>query len=148
MSITGTRRVFRADPQSLDLREEHNRAVFSACHAPPSTVVVTVEGAVDATNCHGLARYAEGQIAGSAHLVIDLRLVDFFGTAGFAALHNVSVICTRYDVTWAILAGRQVRRLLAICDPDAFLPLEEPQSVLDDLDAAARNRQLLVRGHH
>ncbi len=148
MSSTGTRRVFRAHPRSIDLREKHNRAIFSACHTPPSTVVVTIEGAVDATNCHALARYVEGQIAGSAHLVMDLRLVDFFGTAGFAALHNVNMICTRYDLTWAVRAGRQVRRLLGICDPDRFLPLEEPQSFLDDLDAAACDRELLVRGHH
>ena len=73
---------------------------------------------------------------------------DFFGTAGFAALHNVNVISSQYGVSWALLAGRQVRRLLAICDPDDTLPLEDPQSILDDLDTGVSDRKLLVGGNH
>lgn len=144
MSNMGTSRVFRSDPRTLDLCEKHGRATFSACHQPSSTVVVTVEGEVDATNNRALARYVESQVAGSTRLELDLRLVDFFGTAGFAALHNVNVICSRYQASWALRAGRQLRRLLAICDSDGSLPLKEPQSVLDDLYASARNREFLV----
>jgi anti-anti-sigma factor len=129
-----TCRVFRADPTSLDRHEVHHCGAFSASHQPDSTVVVMVYGEVDATNSRELARYIETQVVGSARLVLDLRLVDFFGTAGFAALHNVNVICSRYGVTWTMCAGRQVRRLLAVCDPDGTLPLEAPQSVLDTLD--------------
>jgi anti-anti-sigma factor len=143
----GTRRVFRVDPQSWDRSETHHRATFSACHQPPSAVTVTVVGDVDATNDRALARYVEGQVAGATHLVLELRLVDFFGTAGFAALHNVNVVCTRYDVKWHIRAGRQLRRLLAICDPDGVLPLEASQSLLDDVQASTRDRKLLVGGN-
>ena len=148
MSTTSTNRVFRPDPGSLDQREEHHRASFSACHTPPSTVLVTVEGDVDMTNSRILAGYVERQVAGSARLVLDLRMVDFFGTAGFAALHNVNVICSRYGVDWVAKAGRQVRRLLEICDPDGVLPLEKSQSVLDDLRAGAGDRKLLVGRHN
>jgi anti-anti-sigma factor len=111
---------------------------FSAVHLPDAAVLVTVEGEIDATNSRTLARYIERQVAGSehAHLVLDLRLVDFFGTAGFAALHNINVICSRYGIDWTMRAGRQVRRLLTICDPDGALPLEAPQSVLDDMELA------------
>ena len=144
MPNMGTSRVFRSDPRTLDLREKHGRSIFSACHQPSATVVVTVEGEVDATNNRALARYVESQVAGSTRLELDLRLVDFFGTAGFAALHNVDVICSRYQVSWTLRAGRQLRRLLGLCDPDGSLPLEEPQSVLDDLHASARNREFLV----
>ena len=80
--------------------------------------------------------------------MLDLRLVDFFGTAGFAALHNINVICSRYGLTWSLKAGRQVRRLLEICDPDGALPLEKSQSVLDDVRARAGDRQLLVGRNH
>jgi anti-anti-sigma factor len=130
--------VFRADPGSLDQRETHHRGGFSASHLPDATVLVTVEGEIDATNNRTLATYIERQVAGSthAHLVLDLRLVDFFGTAGFAALHNINVICSRYGVGWTMLAGRQVRRLLTIVDPDGTLPLEAPQSVLDGMELA------------
>jgi anti-anti-sigma factor len=144
MTDMGTGRVFRINPTAHDLREESGRAVFSACHRPSSTLLVTVEGDVDATNSHALARYVERRIGGSERLVLDLRLVDFFGTAGFAALHNVNVVCCRYEVSWVLRAGRQLRRLLATCDPDGSLPLEESQSVLDDVKARPRDRQFLV----
>ncbi|MGE2689233.1 STAS domain-containing protein [Mycolicibacterium pulveris] len=133
-AAVGTLRVFRPNPEALDRREHHHRAQFSAEHRG-SDVVVTVEGEVDATNSRAMATYVEAQLVGASHLVMDLRLVDFFGTAGFAALHNINVICIRNGVTWQLRCGRQVRRLLAICNPDATLPLEKPQSVLDDLAA-------------
>jgi anti-anti-sigma factor len=144
MTDLGTTRVFRIDPRALDLREASGRAVFSACHKPSSTLLVTVEGDVDATNGRALAQYVESRVAGSACLELDLRLVDFFGTAGFAALHNVNVTCSRYDVSWVLRAGRQLRRLLAMCDPDGSLPLVESQSVLDDVAARPCDRQFLV----
>ena len=148
MSATGTCRIFRPDPRSLDLREEHSRARFSAGQQPPSTVLITVEGDVDATNSGTLARFVERHVADSSHLVLDLRLVDFFGTAGFAALHNVNVVCSQYGRPWVLRAGRQMRRLLAICDPGGTLPLEEPQSVLDHLDTGASDRKFLVGGNN
>lgn len=124
--------MFRPDPQALDRREHHHRAQFSASHRA-SRVVVAVEGEVDATNSRAMATYVEAQLVGASHLLLDLRLVDFFGTTGFAALHNINVVCMRHGVTWQLRCGRQVRRLLAICNPDASLPLEKPQSVLDEL---------------
>ena len=82
-----------------------------------ATVLVTVRGEVDATNSRSLAGYIERQIAGSTCLVLDLTVVEFFGTAGFAALHNINVICARYGVSWQLVAGPQLRRFLRICDP-------------------------------
>jgi anti-anti-sigma factor len=121
---SATCRIFRPDPGTIDRCEDHHRGHFSARHLPPSTVVVTVEGEIDATNGRFLAAYAERQIAGSARLVLDLTHVDFFGTAGFAALHNVNVICSRYGIGWVLRAGPQTCRLLAVCDPDGGLPVE------------------------
>jgi anti-anti-sigma factor len=135
MTDTCTSRVFRAEPDSLDQHELHHRASFTASHSPQRTLLVTVSGEVDATNHRELASYVERQAADSKHLVLDLRLIDFFGTAGFAALHNINVICSRYGIGWEMRAGRQVRRLLAICDPDGILPIEVAQSVLDDIEA-------------
>jgi anti-anti-sigma factor len=146
--VASTSRVFRPDPRSLQEHEDHHRAAFSAHHGPGLTVTVVVEGEVDASNSRSLAAYIERHIAGSTHLVLDLRMVDFFGTAGFAALHNVNVICARGGATWVLHAGRRVRRLLEICDPDDVLPLGTPQSVLDDVRARPGDRKLLVGGNH
>ena len=146
MPAIRTCRVLRPDPRSLDRREEHHRAIFSACHLSDTTVLVTVRGEVDATNSRALAGYVERQVAGTSRLVLDLTVIDFFGTAGFAALHNVNVICARYGVSWQLVVGPPVRRFLKICDPDNLLP--HNGSAVDHRDAGPRDRELLVRGDY
>jgi anti-anti-sigma factor len=146
LSAIGTCRVHRPDPRTLDRREEHSRGIFSACHLSDGTVLVTVEGEVDATNSRSLACYIERQIAGSTRLVLDLTVIEFFGTTGFAALHNINVTCARYGVSWVVIAGPRLRRFLRICDPDNLLPLED--SAVDHLDTRPGNRELLVSGNH
>jgi anti-anti-sigma factor len=148
MSAPTTCRVFRPDPATPDSREEHRRGRFSACNPSAATVMVTVEGEIDATNSRVLADYVERHVTGTTRLVLDLQLVDFFGTAGFAALHNVNVMCSRYGVEWALVAGRQVRRLLLLCDPDGTLPLAQSRSILDDVRARAGDREFLVGRDH
>ncbi|WP_239591501.1 STAS domain-containing protein [Mycolicibacterium tusciae] len=104
--------------------------MFTAHRDAPATVTVVVEGEIDASNSRELAGYVQRHIVGAEHVILDLRLVDFLATAGFAALHNINVICCGSDATWVLQAGRQVRRLLAICDPDAALPLEKAPPLL------------------
>jgi anti-anti-sigma factor len=144
LSAIRTTRVLRPDPRTLDRREEHHRGIFSARHLADATVLVTVRGEVDATNGRILAGYIERQIAGSTRMVLDLTAIDFFGTAGFAALHNVNVVCARYRISWGLVIGPQLRRFLRICDPDNLLPVEKS----DHLGARAGDRQLLVGGHN
>jgi anti-anti-sigma factor len=146
LSAIGTCRVLRADPRTLDRREEHHRGIFSACHLSDATVLVTVRGEVDATNSRSLAGYVERQLAGSTRLVLDLTVIEFFGTAGFAALHNINVICARNGVSWAMVVGPQLRRFLRVCDPDGLLPIGE--SAVGQLDTRPGDRELLVGGNH
>ena len=125
MSAIGTVRVLRPDPRSVDRREEHHRATFSACHLSDTTVLVTVSGEIDAANSRALSDYVERQIAGWPRLVLDVSGINFFGTAGFATLHHVNVICARYRASWALIVGPDLRRFLTICDPDNLLPVED-----------------------
>ena len=111
-------------------------------------MLVTVDGEIDATNSRALATYVEGQIAGTRRLLVDLRLIDFFSTAGIAAVHYINVICSRNGIDWEVRCGRQVRRLLAICDPACELPLEKPRSLLDEVHAGASDRKFLISGHN
>lgn len=147
MSTATTLRVYRTDPSSIDRREQHHRATFSACHLPSNAVLVTVEGEVDAANGRSLASYVERQVVGSARLLLDLNPVSFFGTAGFGALHSINVICCRYGVSWVLMMGPPVRRILDICDPDGTLPIAKG-SVVEGLHAGACDRELLVGGNH
>jgi anti-anti-sigma factor len=139
-----TSRVLRIEPGAGKREERCGRATFFAFRRPPSGLVVTVLGEVDATNSRALARYVEGRIAGSTELDVDLRPVEFFGTAGFAALHNINVICCQYDARWVLRANPPLRRLLRVCDPDGSLPFDESLSAPEDVDAGPGDRQLLV----
>ena len=103
-----------------------------------SRVLVTVKGDIDATNGRSLGRYVERNAGASMQLVLDLSGVNFFGTQGFAALHYVSVSCARNDMDWMIVGGRDVRRLVRICDPEEILPLADRlESALARLDRIA-----------
>ncbi|WP_370500482.1 STAS domain-containing protein [Mycolicibacterium sp. jd] len=151
MSITdplpasSTQRVFRPDPTSFELREEHHRATFSACELPPSSVLVTIHGEVDATNSMALACYIEKRLGGARKLILDLQTVEFFAASGFAALSNINVVCARSGVRWTLLAGTHVRRLLRICDPVRELPVAEPAAKYSRTRPS--DRKLLVGRH-
>ncbi|QZT60604.1 STAS domain-containing protein [Mycolicibacterium austroafricanum] len=145
ISASSTQRVFRPDPTSFELREEHHRATFSACELPPSTVLVTIHGEVDATNSMALACYIEKRLGGARKLILDLQTVEFFGASGFAALSNINVVCARSGVRWTLLAGTHVRRLLRICDPVRELPVSEPTAKYSRTRPS--DRKLLVGRH-
>jgi anti-anti-sigma factor len=117
-------------------------ATFSARHADPTRVVVTVVGDIDALNARALGRYVERHARMSKQLVLDLRAVDFAGAQAFTALYYVSVHCARRDVDWIIIGNRCVRHLLSICDPDGQLPM------VDDLAAGLSRLDYLAQRHY
>lgn len=146
LPASSTQRVFRPDPTSFDLREEHHRATFSACELPPSTVLVTIHGEIDATNSAALASYIEKRLGTSRKLILDLQTVEFFAASGFAALSNINVVCARRGVRWSLLAGTHIRRLLKVCDPMRELPVAEPSAKYSRTRPS--NRKLLVGGNN
>jgi anti-anti-sigma factor len=88
-------------------------------------LVVTADGEIDASNARGLAEYVERILDSSNRLIVDLRSLKFFGTQGFSTLHTVNVTCSRRGVTWCMIPGQEVERLLRICDPGGGLPVAE-----------------------
>jgi anti-anti-sigma factor len=106
----------------------------------PSFVVITAHGELDASNADQLADYVQGCAAHSKSVVVNLSGLEFFGTAGFSALHTIDVRCADADVRWAVVPSKEVSRLLSICDPDNALPLVE--SVPDSLDEVGEPRRL------
>ncbi|MGE2713354.1 STAS domain-containing protein [Mycolicibacterium litorale] len=95
-------------------------ARFAAAAQQPSTTVVTAHGELDAANAQHFADFALRHT--QQQLVLDLTGVEFFGTAGFSALHTLNVRCAGADIAWVLVPGSAVSRLLRICDPDATLP--------------------------
>ena len=89
-------------------------------------VVVIVEGEIDACNARDLAQYTEDVLHAKRRLIVDLRGLTFFGTAGFSALHYMNVTCSRRDVNWVLVPGDEVSRMLRICDPQSVFPSPTP----------------------
>ena len=109
-------------PESLVERAESDLAHFAIRWSQPNTVVITVQGEIDAANAHELIDYALRHGGRIHRLVVDLSGVDFFGASGFSALHTLNVRCAGESITWASVPSAAVTRLLRICDPDSTLP--------------------------
>jgi anti-anti-sigma factor len=88
----------------------------------PSATVVSAHGELDAANANQLTMLVEGSVRNSIRVIVDLRGLDFFGTAGFSALHRINVVCSAAGVPWVLVSGRAAYRVLRICDPDGTLP--------------------------
>ncbi len=111
-----------ASPESLIERADSRTAHFATRWLQPSIAVITAHGELDAANAQEFVDYALRHTPHTERLVIDLSGVDFFGTAGFSALHTVNVRCAGENIGWALVPSAAVTRLLRICDPDSALP--------------------------
>jgi anti-anti-sigma factor len=112
-----------ASPESLIHPTDCHTAHFSTRWLQPSTAVITAHGELDAANAQAFVDYALRHAARTDRLVLDLSGVDFFGTAGFSALHTLNVRCAAEKIEWALAPSAAVTRLLRICDPDSALPI-------------------------
>jgi anti-anti-sigma factor len=121
---------------------ENHTARFTADWSS-SDVVITAHGELDASNANQLADYVHRCAAHADSVIVNLSEVEFFGTAGFSALHTINVRCAGADVRWAVVPSKAVSRLLRICDPDHALPLTDSVPNRDDDQAPRRLFQLV-----
>jgi anti-anti-sigma factor len=117
-----------------------NHSARFTAHSDSSGVVIVAHGELDASNANQLADYVERCVAESATLVVDFSNLDFFGTAGFSALHLINVRCAGANRRWAVVPSMAVSRLLRICDPDNTLPLVESVSAFQNADGEGPDR--------
>ena len=132
MSPSGTTRLYRPDPSQAIADAMWSRASASVSRLARS-VVVTVRGEVDAGNGAALAGYVERNAGVAATLILDLRGVDFFGTAGLTALRRVDLCCER--IRWVLVASPAVKRVLRVCHAD---DLPQADSVATAVRALSR----------
>ena len=104
-------------------RTESHTASFATRWLQPSVAVITAHGDLDASNAQDFVDYTLRHAARAQRLALDLSGVDFFGTAGFSALHTLNVRCAGAGVEWVLVPSNAVSRLLRICDPDSTLPM-------------------------
>jgi anti-anti-sigma factor len=91
----------------------------------PSGTLIAVDGELDAANADQLASYVQRNASRAQRVILDLRGLEFIGTAGFSALHRINVTCSAAQVRWAMAPSPAVARLLRVCDPDGTLPVTE-----------------------
>ncbi|MGA7052801.1 MAG: STAS domain-containing protein [Mycobacterium sp.] len=84
--------------------------------------IICAHGELDQANAHTLTEYSLACLARRCAPILDLTGLEFFGAAGFSALHRISVSCAKAGTDWALVPGAAVARLLRICDPDGLLP--------------------------
>lgn len=117
-------RTDRSERPALHSRDCHT-ARFTT-HWPDEAVgIITAEGELDASNAAAFADHVDECAGEGTHLILDLSALDFFGTAGFSALHTINVRCANSATRWALVAGDAVSRLLRVCDPDHALPIAD-----------------------
>jgi anti-anti-sigma factor len=88
-----------------------------------STVVrISASGEIDASNTAELLDYVLRRGANCRSLILDLKDVTFFGTEGFSALQTIDVRSSRASVSWTVVPGPAVSRVLKICDPRCEIP--------------------------
>jgi anti-anti-sigma factor len=103
-----------------------------------SVAIVSAHGNIDTTNAHTLTEYSLAGVVRCRGLILDLTCLEFFGAAGFPALHRISVCCARSGIDWALVPGAAVSLLLRIFDPDGLLPAADTVSAaLASLQASA-----------
>jgi anti-anti-sigma factor len=88
-----------------------------------STVVrISASGEIDASNTAEVLDYVLRRGANCRSLILDLKDVTFFATAGFSALRTIDIRSSRASVSWMLVPGPAVSRVLRICDPRRELP--------------------------
>jgi anti-anti-sigma factor len=88
-----------------------------------STVVrISASGDIDASNTAELLDFVLRRGANCRSLILDLSKVTFFATAGFSALRTIELRSSRASVSWTLVDGPAVSRVLGICDPERTLP--------------------------
>jgi anti-anti-sigma factor len=112
---------------------ENHSARFTA-EWGSSFVAITAHGELDASNASQLADYVLRCAGQSKSVIVDLSGLEFFGTAGFSALHLINVRCAGANLRWAVVPSKAVSRLLRICDPDDTLPLTKSVRAMRDAD--------------
>lgn len=100
----------------------------SGCGAS-AEVIVHVVGEIDICTEPALARCLAAQLQPARRLtslVVDLSSVTYIGVRGIAALLTAAVDAQRRDVAFCVAGcSPQVRRLLAVVDPDHALTVRD-----------------------
>src|SRR6476469_4519909 len=106
----------------------NGHAVSISAHPVGPTTVITVTGAIDASNAEFAASVLDGFAKRNGKVAVDLSSVDFIGTPGLRVLIEFHDRCRRRNTAVAIVPCHMLRRLIDVLDTGSHLPIEESVS--------------------
>ena len=108
--------------------------------------VVTISGAVDATNVDQVSEYSKRFILPDKPFVLDLSGLDSFAVQSVRLLYRLDAACTAAGVEWAVIPSEAVNLALLVTHEDTSIPTV--RSVHEALhyfaDANTARRRLLL----
>jgi anti-anti-sigma regulatory factor len=108
--------------------------------------VVTISGAVDATNVDQVSEYSKRFILPDKPFVLDLSGLDCFAAQGVRLLYRVDAVCSVAGLEWSVIPSQAVNTALLITHEESSFPVAG--SVHEALhyfaDANSARRRLLL----
>src|ERR1700733_12723001 len=108
--------------------------------------VVTITGAVDATNVDRVTEHARRFILPDKPLVPDLPGLDNFSAQGLRLLYRIDDACTAAGLEWAVIPSQAVTQVLLIADEESsfFTAGSVHEALRSFADATTARRRLLL----
>jgi anti-anti-sigma regulatory factor len=85
--------------------------------------VVTITGAVDATNVDQVSEYSKRFILPDRPFVLDLSSLDCFAAQGVRLLYRVDDVCSAAGLEWSVIPSQAVNTALLIAHEESSFPI-------------------------
>jgi anti-anti-sigma regulatory factor len=108
--------------------------------------VVTISGAVDASNVEQVSEYAKRFILPDKPFVLDLSGLDCFAAQAVRLLHRVDGICSAGGLDWSVVPSQAVSTTLLVTHEECSFPVvgSVHEALHDFADANTARRRLLL----
>jgi anti-anti-sigma regulatory factor len=108
--------------------------------------VVTITGAVDATNVDQVSEHSKRFILPDKPFVLDLSTLDPFAAQGVRLLHQIDEICTAAGLEWSVVPSQAVNTALLVTHEESSFPVfgSVHEALHYFADATSARRRLLL----
>ena len=108
--------------------------------------VVTITGAVDATNVDQVSEYSKRFILPDKPFVLDLSVLDCFATQAVRLLYRVDDVCSAAGLEWSVIPSQAVNTALLITQEESSFPIfgSVHEALHYFADANSARRRLLL----
>jgi len=108
--------------------------------------VVTITGAVDATNVDQVSEYSKRFILPDKPFVLDLSALDSFAAQALRLLYRVDAVCTAAGLEWSVIPSQAVNTALLVTHEESSFPVfgSAHEALHYFADATSARRRMLL----